>query len=526
LPRDQLGLFDTPPERRQVRLCIVLVGVLALPAMLVLPVRDAPLGQVSAFIPTVDAFIFLADVITAALLCAQAAVFRSRALAILAAGYVFSAALLIPHALTFPGAFAPDGLLGAGVNTTGWIANFRRLSFPIAIVLYVWFRRSNTPHGEIELPPVGIFPILLLAAGLAAAMTLLATLGHDLLPSFYANRSHLAVSYTTRVETVNLAVFAAATILLYRARTSVLDMWLLVALSGWLIQSLLIMTLSARFTAGWYALYAIAVSCHLTVMIALIAESNRLYARLALSTAARNRDRDARLMTMDAVAAAISHEVGQPLTAVILNARGGLNSLTSDPPKRDQAIESLQAALDSGHRTFEVMKSARASFAPGAGKTGEVSLNDLVRATVASLHRELADGKVLLQTELDENLPAVLADGVQVQRVIVNLITNAIESLGATRGRHRRLTVRTAVADSRHVLLEVSDSGLGIADEDMTRIFEAFFTTKPAGTGLGLSLSRTIVEEHGGRLWVSRNEGHGATFHLQLPLSHHVTAVQ
>jgi signal transduction histidine kinase len=131
------------------------------------------------------------------------------------------------------------------------------------------------------------------------------------------------------------------------------------------------------------------------------------------------------------------------------------------------------------------------------------------------MDQELAARKVALQLSLDDGLPPVVANRVQIQRVLINLLTNAIESMVATRGREPRIAIRSGL-DGRNVQLDVSDSGVGISPEKMARIFEPFFTTKSTGTGLGLSLSRTIVEEHGGRLWASAGEDFGATFHLQL----------
>ncbi len=517
MSRDHVGLFDTPPDRRQAWLGLAIVGVLFAAFLLILPTRAIRLREVDAFIPTVDAVMFLADLITATLLCAQAAVFRSRALVVLGAVYVYTALLLAAHALTFPGGFAANGLLGGGINTTSWLAILRRVAFPIAALVYVQLKQAESARPEAQRRPPRIGLGVLAATALAVSVVVLATNGHDWLPPFFRDRTDVIYANAVGYESVVFALSIAATAVLFWKRKSVLDMWLLVALSGWVIQSLLNFTLHARFTAGWYGLYGLMLVSHLVVMLALIAEFNRLYVRLALATSAGNREREARLISMDALAAVMAHEVGQPLTAVSLSARAGLKWLKHKPPAVDSAIKSLHDAIDAGRRATDVMKSLRSTFAKQPDARSELRLNDLVRATASRLSRELDLEKVSLQLLLDEAAPPILADRVQMEQVLVNLFTNAIESCAETEGRARRITIRSASLKTHDVLLEVSDNGAGIAPEATAHIFDAFFTTKTTGAGLGLPLCRAIVEAHGGRLWASESETGGATFHLELP---------
>jgi C4-dicarboxylate-specific signal transduction histidine kinase len=303
-------------------------------------------------------------------------------------------------------------------------------------------------------------------------------------------------------------------------RKSVLDLWLLVALTAWFMQLPISLRDWTRFTVGYYAQFALMPTANLILMFALIIESSHLHARLALATAARKREKDALLTSMDAMAATFSHEIGQPLTAVTTNTKAGLNYLTGPRPNVHKAIDALRASLDAGKLTVGVIKSLKTMVSRKPGAFTEFCINDAVRQAAELLNRELATAKVSLDLELDETLSPVRADRVQVQQVLANLLINAIESVGETRGRTRRVTIRSAPLDGRAVLIEISDTGRGIAAEDLERIFETFVTTKPTGTGLGLPISRILAEEQGGRLWASQGNGRGgATFHLQLPYS-------
>jgi len=517
---EHLGLFDTPPERQDTGLALLVVCVvfLALGVLLIAP--DLRLRQINAFIPMVDSVIMVGDLTTATLLYVEALVFRSRAITVLASGYFFGGLLILAHALSFPDAFAAEGLIGGGINTTPWIAYFWRGTIPAAVILYVLLRTADENSKWRTKRPWSMIMLGLSAAvACASAVVLLTTVGHDLLPSIFLTPARINFTNTLRINWALIALLGAATVMLYRRRSSVLDSWLLVALATCTAHALLNLETWGRFTVGFYSQFILLVFSHFLVMLALIAETNRLYARLALSTAARKREHDHHLMSLDAVAAAISHEIGQPLSASLLNARAGLGWLARQHPNVEKAIEALRSTIEDEQRTFDVLKSVRTMFTNNAPSFSEFSFGDLVRETVLLLDKELAARKISLELSLDEALPPITADRVQMQRVLINILINAIQSLGSTRRRTRKIRISSASPDDKSVQLEISDTGRGIAPDKIEQMFEPFFTTKPKGTGLGLSLCRLIVEDHGGQLWAAPGEKHGMSVILKLPRS-------
>jgi PAS domain S-box-containing protein len=241
-------------------------------------------------------------------------------------------------------------------------------------------------------------------------------------------------------------------------------------------------------------------------------------AREQLRTSRRELGQISRQMTVGAMTASIAHEVNQPLAAIVTNADAGLRWLSREEPDLDEVRSLLRRIVSDGHRASEVIASIRSMFGKGAPeKNSPVSVNDLLGDVLALVNGELESHQILLRTEMLEGLPLVMAERIQLQQVLLNLIINAIEAMSSVGDRERVLLVSSMVCEADQVLITIKDSGTGIDPTHMDRIFDAFFTTKARGMGIGLSICRSIVEPHGGRLWASPHSPHGTIFHLKLP---------
>ena len=225
----------------------------------------------------------------------------------------------------------------------------------------------------------------------------------------------------------------------------------------------------------------------------------------------------ARVTTLGALTASIAHEVNQPLAGIITNASTCLRMLAADPPNVDGARETARRTIRDGNRASEVITRLRALFSKKNASTEMVDLNEAAREVVALSLSELQRSQVILRQELANDLPPVTGDRVQLQQVILNLLLNAADAMRDINDRPRLLVIRTERDTDDHIRLSVQDTGVGFEAQTAAKLFDAFYTTKSGGMGIGLSVSRSIIESHLGRLWAAANDGPGATFSFSIP---------
>jgi PAS domain S-box-containing protein len=225
-----------------------------------------------------------------------------------------------------------------------------------------------------------------------------------------------------------------------------------------------------------------------------------------------------RVSTLGAMTASIAHEVNQPLAGIVTNASTCIRMLDANPPDIDGARETARRTIRDGNRAAEVVTRLRALFLKRGEIADDVDLNEAARDVIALAATELRKSRMELETDLAEGLPLVAGDRVQLQQVILNLLLNAADAVSSVNDRPRRTTIVTNQDEDGHVRLTVQDTGVGIDPGNLGRLFEAFYTTKEAGMGIGLSVSRTIIEHHGGRIWANANEGPGASVSFSIPV--------
>ncbi|MBY3075572.1 two-component sensor histidine kinase [Rhizobium laguerreae] len=512
---DFFVLSELSPGSAQKWLALAVVfGLLVLVFIAAGVLSNVQPHRIDAFVPAYTTAMFVSDSITAILLFAQFSILRSRAILVIASGYVFTALILIPWILAFPGVFVPGrGLIG-GLQSTSWLYFSWHAGFSMFVIGYALLKEAE-PDNRFWRGSAGAaiaISVALTALVVLAAVYLCVGL-NAILPRVVLDSLRLSPLWPYVGAPVAL-VSVAALVLLWIRQRSMLDLWLMVVMSLYAIEiPLSYYPTPVRFSIGWYAVRIIGFISSSLVLIVMLYEITTLYARLLAAVRARRQEREARLVTGDAVAATVAHEVKQPLSGMITSADAGLRFLNRSSPDLEEAKEAFTQIVAGGHRAAAVIEGIRTIFKKEDRKRASLDLNDLIRETLALMRGDLVKHRILVRAVIDEQLPEITGDRTQLQQVLVILITNAIDSMIEVGG-SRVLSVESKMHEDGHVRVSVADTGAGIGPQDIDRIFHPLFTTKPEGMGMGLSICRSIVEAHDGRLWAAPNMPWGAIFHF------------
>jgi len=527
VPEEQrLFLSSLSPGPAQTRLALaIVVGIVVVFVLITIGLLSGVQARrVDAFLPAYLTAMFVCDSITAILLFAQFSILRSRAILVVANAYLFTALILIPYVVTFPGVFKTGPVMG-GLQSSAWVYVVWHCGFPLFVIAYALSKGgSRTTRFFKGTPRAAIARSVAVTAALVSLAALVCIADDARLPAIMADAARFSSNWPYLVGApIGLASISALIVLWFRRR-SMLDLWLLVVMFLYLVEvPLSYYPAPSRFSPGWYSVRIFGFLSSSLVLFVLLYEIETLYARLLGAVLAQRREREARLMTGDAVAASIAHEVKQPLTAMITSADAGLRFLDRSYPNLDRAKEAFKLISSDGHRAGAVVENIRANFRSDSKTRTSLDINELIREALVLERSDLERHRIQVQAEPNRQLPEVRGNRVQLQQVLVNLITNAIYAMAA-KEEPRVLSVKSEAYQGDSVLVSVADTGMGIGPKDIDRIFNPLFTTKSDGMGMGLSICRAIIEAHNGRLWFSPNIPHGAVFQFTLNVSGPVPA--
>ncbi|HEY1943280.1 MAG TPA: MASE4 domain-containing protein [Roseiarcus sp.] len=512
-----LTLASLPPSLRQKQLAaaVVLVTLIGLGAAAG-PLSSVRLEAADSIVPALIIPTAVIQSITAVLLFAQFSILGSVALFTLATGYLFTSLCLVAWMLALPGVFAPGGLLGANLQSGYWLATLWHAAFSLFVIAYAALKdadRSKRAPERLRSPAIAASVVAVVVTVCAATFLLIA--GDGRLPPVVLDEDHGSPIWIYRAGTIAV-LGVVALIALWRTCRSVLDLWLMVVMSVYASAGVLVVARSpGRYSIEWYASRGAELVAGSLILIVLVYEISALYGQLLSAVLAQRREREARLVTGDAVTATVAHEIKQPLTAMLINMSACLNWLERPSPDIDKAKTAVKQAAANGERVGAVVDSVRALFKRDVRNRSSLDIKSLIADTLALLRADLQKHGAAAEIAPLAAPLHVMGDRIQLRQVLLNLMTNAIEAMANTAGR-RVLSVSAEIVEGS-VVISVADTGPGIEGKDIEWVFKPLLTTKPEGMGMGLTITRSIIEAHGGRLWAKPNSPVGAVFQFTLP---------
>ena len=406
-----------------------------------------------------------------------------RGLLVLAGGYLFVALIVISHILTFPGAFSPTGLLGAGAQSAAWLYIFWHFGFAVAVIGYVLLKdvKNSVRFSGF----FAIFWTVMIVAGLVGLLTWIATAQHQFLPVLFSDATSFAQLATYATGT-DLILSALALVLLWKRGRSVLDLWLSVTICAF-IAELVINTvmISGRFTLGWYLGRAFAVLVPTIVMILMLAQTFALNAKLMSMTMMLKRERDNKLASLEAVVASIAHEVRQPLTAIAMRGAAAQRYLNRTPPNFHAAGRSLGAMVNASMRASEIFDSIRALFSNVDPEQQPIDVNQLAAEALDLLREELNAYGIETSMQQAPQLQPIMAHKGQLREVFINLMQNAIDAMKTVSDRPRILRIRTDRHGNEAIVISVEDTGPGIDPIQSGNDIRTVLFHERKGNGIG-----------------------------------------
>ena len=445
-----LVIAAMPISEWETRIALRVVILLLSVVVIVAPFASVPLTRVDAFIPVIQAVMCVVDLITAALLFAQYSVYPKRALLAVASGYVFSGLFAFIQTLAFPGAYSATGLIGDGVNSAAWLFVLWHTTFVLAVIVYALLKNADEAANlSVRSSPATTIGVTVACTlGVTVGLTRIVTAGAGYLPNLYIGVTR-QTPFASGMDVFLWLLSAVAFVLLFVRRRTILDLWLLVILLAWWPNFVLPVFMTVvRFTVGWYVARFSALFASSTLLCLLLAETMVLYGRLASANLLLRRERADRLMSVQAAAAAMAHEIKQPLTGISVHGAAGLNWLKRTPPALDEVRACLVSMINANRRAGEVISSTLGLFKKTANQRTMVQLNEVARQVLGLLEHDLQANGISVTTEYQENLPQIQGDQTQLQQVILNLIKNAIEAMASNSSGPRRLRLATSFDNS------------------------------------------------------------------------------